>query len=125
MSVFDLDGRVVDQDADGEGQAAEGHDVDGLPERGEDGERGGDRERDRRADDEGGTPGAEKEKDHQAGKGGGDGSFTGYFVDRLADEDGLVEERDNLEVGRQARGDAGNGGLDSVDDLEGTGLAIF
>ena len=33
IDVFDLDGGVVDQDADGERQAAEGHDVDGLAER--------------------------------------------------------------------------------------------
>jgi hypothetical protein len=33
VDVFDFDGGVVDQDADGEGQAAEGHDVDGLAER--------------------------------------------------------------------------------------------
>ena len=35
VDVFDFDGGVVDQDADGQREAAEGHDVDGLAERGE------------------------------------------------------------------------------------------
>ena len=30
VDVFDFDGGVIDQDADGQGQAAEGHDVDGF-----------------------------------------------------------------------------------------------
>ncbi len=30
IDIFDLDGGVVDEDADGEGETAEGHDVDGL-----------------------------------------------------------------------------------------------
>ena len=56
VGVFDFDGGVVDEDADGEREAAEGHDVDGLAEGGEDDERGGDGERDGGADDEGGAP---------------------------------------------------------------------
>ncbi len=103
MGVFDFDRRVVDQDADGESEAAEGHDVDGLAESGEDDERGGDRERDGGADDQGGAPGAEEQQDHEAGEDGGDGGFADDLGDGLADEDGLVEERGDREgAGRPA-----------------------
>ena len=101
VGVFDLDGGVVDEDADGEGEAAEGHDVDGLAEGGEDDHRGGDGERDGGADDEGGAPGAEEEQDHEAGERGGDGGFADDLGDGLADEDGLVEEGSDFEVGRK------------------------
>ncbi len=125
VRIFDLDGSVVDEDADGESEAAKGHHVDGLAQRGENGERGSDRERDRGADDEGRAPGAEKKQDHQAGEGGGDGGLASDFVDGIAHEDGLVEQRNDLQVGRQTRDDSGNGFDDAVDDVDGAGLAIF
>ena len=47
VNVFDFDGGVVDQNADGQRQAAERHDVDGLAQQAEDNERGENGERDR------------------------------------------------------------------------------
>ena len=118
MRVFDFDGGVVDEDADGERQAAEGHDVDRLSERGEDRERGRDRERDGGADDQGAAPAAEEEQDHEAGKQGRDGGLADDLTDRLADEDGLIEERGDAEVGGKTCLDAREGGLDLRDDVE-------
>jgi len=103
MRVFDFDGGVVDEDADGERETAEGHDVDSLAERGEDDERCGDGERDGDADDQRGTPRAEEEQDHQAGEQGGDGGFADDFVDGGADEDGLIEERGDFEIAQAGR----------------------
>ncbi len=47
FDVLDFDGGVVDQDSDGEGKTAQGHDVDGLAQRAEQEDRNKDRERDR------------------------------------------------------------------------------
>ena len=52
VDVFDGDGGVVDQDADGQRQAAQGHDVDGLVQRVEHDERAQNRERNRDRDDD-------------------------------------------------------------------------
>ncbi len=46
LDVLDGDGGVVDEDADGESETAEGHDVDGLAEQAEHDDGGEDRERD-------------------------------------------------------------------------------
>ena len=81
MGIFDFDRRVVHQDADGECEAAEGHDVDRLAKRGQDGERGGNGERNRGADDEGRAPGTEEQQDHEAGERGRDGGFAGTTSD--------------------------------------------
>ena len=56
VGVFDLDGGVVDEDTDGEGEAAQRHDVDGFAEGAQDDERRCDGERDGGADDQGGAP---------------------------------------------------------------------
>src|SRR3954451_16614267 len=72
VDVLDLDGGVVNQDADGQRQPSERHDVDGGAERAQREERGDDGERDRDADDQRGTPAAEKEQDHGGGERGSD-----------------------------------------------------
>ena len=125
VGVFDFDGCVVHEDADGQGEAAKGHDVDGLAEGGEDDEGGGDGEGDGGTDDEGGTPGAEEEQDHEAGEGGGDDGFAGDLGDGVADEDGLIEERSDGEGGWQARLDAREGLFDPVDDVQSAGFTVF
>ena len=91
MDVLDFDGGIVHQDADGQGQTAQGHDVDGFAQQVHDGERGEDRERDRDADDDGTAPATEEQQDHEAGEEGGDGSLFEHAVDGGAHEDGLIE----------------------------------
>ena len=68
LDVFDGDGGVVDEDADGEGETAEGHDVDGLAEQAEHDDGGEDGERDGDGDDDRAAPAAEEQQDHQAGE---------------------------------------------------------
>ena len=72
VDVFDFDGGVVHQDADGERQAAERHDVDGFAQRAEDDDRGENRERNRDRDDQRAAPASQEEQDHEAGEAGGD-----------------------------------------------------
>ena len=119
LDVLDGDGGVVDQDADGERQSAEGHDVDGLVQQAENDHRGEDRQGNGDRDDQGAAPAAEKEQDHQAGKRGGKDGFADHSVDRAADKDGLVGERRDLELGRERLLDPGEDAADAVDHVEG------
>ena len=98
LDVFDGDGGVVDEDADGEREAAEGHDVDGLADEAEHDDRGENRERNGDGDDDGGAPAAEEEQDHQAGERGGDDGFADDAVDGAADEDRLIADGLDLEL---------------------------
>ena len=93
VDVLDGDGGVVDQDADGERQAAQGHDVERLAERREQRDRAQDGERDRGGDDDGRAPAAEEQQDHQAGQHGGDHAPRGDAGDRALDEQRLVAQR--------------------------------
>ena len=113
MNVFDFDGGVVDQDADGQRQAAERHDVDGFAQQVHDGERGEDGERDGDADDDGGAPASQEQQDHQAGEEGGDGGLFEYAVDGGAHEDGLIEQQLEIEGGGQRGADARQNLLDA------------
>ena len=67
VDVFDLDGRIVNQNADRQRHPAQGHDVDRFPHRVQDRERRENRERNRNANDQGAPPASEKKQDHQAG----------------------------------------------------------
>jgi hypothetical protein len=53
VDIFDGHGRVVDQDANGERQTAERHDIDRLAQQRKAGQRRQDRKRDRERDDQG------------------------------------------------------------------------
>ena len=122
VGVLDLDGGVVDEDADGEGEAAERHDVDGLAEEAEDDDGGEDGERNGDRDDDGGAPGAEEEQDHEACEAGGDDGLADYTVDGGADEDGLVADGCDLERSWKGELDARQDAEDALDDGEGGGV---
>ena len=70
VDVLDLDGRLVDQDADGQGQPAQGHDVDRVPRQVQDDDRSQERQRDVQHDDDHGPQVAEEQQDHQPGQPG-------------------------------------------------------
>src|SRR6185437_13937636 len=118
FDVFDGDGCIVDEDADGEREAAERHDVDGLTDEAEDDNRGEDRKRNRDCDDDGRTPGAEEEQDHQAGERGGDDGLTHDSADGGADEERLIADGRDLEARGQARLDAWQQPEHAFDDGE-------
>ena len=102
VDVLDGDGAVVDQDADGERQAAERHDVDRLAEPGQRGEREQDGERDLDEDDDGRAPAAEEQQDHQPDQRGGERRLADDAEDRGLDEDRLVADGAEVEARRQA-----------------------
>ena len=101
VDVFNFDGGVVDQDADGQRQAAEGHDVDGLVQRVEQDERTENRKRNGNRDDERGAPAAQEDQDHDGGEAGGDDGLAHHAADGAAHKDRLIGERGDLELGRQ------------------------
>ena len=70
VDVLDLDGRLVDQDADRQRQAAQRHEVDRLPGEPERHERPAERERDVEHDDDDAPPVAQEEQHHQPGQHG-------------------------------------------------------
>jgi len=100
VDVLELDGGVVDQDADGERQAAQGHQVHRLTEDGKADERHENRERNRRDDDERAAPAPEKQENHHRGKTRGDRTLLEHADDRRPNEDGLVEQQIHLVFGR-------------------------
>ena len=89
----------------GEGESAEGHDVDGFAQGAQqnDGHENGERDGD--GDNDGRTPVAQKEQDHGGGETGGDEAFAENSLNGSADEERLIEERSDGElraqVGRQ------------------------
>ena len=103
MDVFDFDRRVINQNTDGEREAAQSHDVHRLPQRGENDDRTQDRQWNRSGDHNCAAPIAEKKQDHQRGQAGGNHPFAQNAVDRCADENRLVKKLRKLEFLRQCR----------------------
>ena len=68
VDVLDRDRRLVDEDADGQRQAAERHDVDRLPGAPQRDDRRQQRERNRDDDDRRAAPVAQEQQHHQAGQ---------------------------------------------------------
>jgi hypothetical protein len=64
VNVFDLHRGVVHQNAHGQGEPSERHEVDGLTQGAEHGKGGQDRKGDGKGDDEGTPPRAKKEQNH-------------------------------------------------------------
>src|ERR1700733_37465 len=116
--ILDGDGSVVDENANGKRKSAQRHDVDCLVQetkhynRRQDGEWNGD------GDDECAAPASEKNKDHQAGKSGRDNSFTDDTIDGALNEDRLIGERLNFEVGRKSLRDARQNLPDTLDHID-------
>ena len=93
LNVFDGDGGVVDEDADGKREAAEGHGVDGLAKHAEHDDRGEDGKWDGDSNDDGRAPTAEEQQDHERRERGGDDAFADHAFNRGAHKDGLVGQR--------------------------------
>ena len=116
VDVLDLDGGFVDQHADGERQAAEGHDVDGLaggPEQNHGAEQG---ERNIQDHDQGAAPVAQEEQHHQAGERRAEQAFGDQAADGVGDVGRLVELQADVDVVGDDLLEIGDGGLHGVDD---------
>ncbi len=125
IDIFDGDGGVVHQDADGQRQAAQRHDVDGFAERAQDADGAEDRKRNRDRDDQRAAPAPQKEQDHDGGKAGGDDGFADHSVDGGAHEQRLIGDRLDLQRGRKRGGDFGQHVAHFLDDVERGGVADF
>ena len=125
VDVLDLDGGLVHQHADGEREAAEGHDVDGLaggPEQDHGAEQG---ERDVEDDDQRAAPVAQEDQHHEAGEGRAEQAFDHQAADGIADVGRLVEFQADVDVVGDGLLEVGDGGLDGVDDDERGGVGAL
>ena len=93
IDIFNLDGGIVDQDADRQRQAAQGHDVDGLAQRPQHDQRDQDGKWNGNGDDERATPAAQKNQDHDAGETARDNALAHHAADGAAHKDRLIRQR--------------------------------
>src|SRR5579863_2893380 len=125
LDVFDFDSRVVHENADGECQSAQRHDVDGFvygpqhDDRNKNGERDGDR------DDDRGTPIAKEDRDHDGGKNRRDQRLPHHAVDRCAHKQGLVKQRGDFQLGRQGLRGLGNDTFYAFNNFQCGSVAVF
>ena len=125
LDVFNRHRGVVHKNADRQGQTPQRHEIDRLPERTQDGQRGQDRKRNGYRDDERAAPGPEKEQDHQPGQSRCDDTFADDPADRRRDEKGLIAELLHLHVAGHGFQNSDHGGLDSAGDIERGGAAVL
>ncbi len=107
VDVLNFHCRVVHQNADGERQPSQGHDVDGFAQRTHDNDRSKNRERDGDRDDYRAAPASQEDQNHQTGENGRDETFAQHAVNGCADENRLVRQRPYLQLLRQSRLDPG------------------
>ena len=124
MRVFDLDGGVVHQNADCQGQPAQGHDVDRMAHQTEDDQGGENRQRNRDTDNYRAAPASQEQQDHDAGEEGGNERFADDPTDGRAHEKRLVEELPDLQFLWQARQDPGQSRLHGFDDGQCRGFSV-
>ena len=98
MNVFDRDGRLVDENADGESQASERHDVHGLMTDPKAEQCETERERDIQRDDQNASRIAQKKQDHQSGEQRPDRPFEKQGANCVFDVDRLVELVVDLDI---------------------------
>ncbi len=94
--------RIVHQLADGNGQAAQGHGVDRLPEQGQHQDGGGHAQRDRRQRDQGGTAPGDEQQQAQGDDARPVQQRLAHIAHRFLDEVGLAEHGVDPQVRRQA-----------------------
>ena len=125
VDVFDFDGGLVYQHADGQRQAAEGHDVDGLaggPQQDDGGEQG---ERDVQDDDQGAAPVAQKDEHHQAGESRAQQAFGDQAAQGIGDVGRLIELQADVDVFGHGFFEVRDGGFHRVDHGESGGVGAL
>ena len=90
IDVLNFYGGVIDQDADGQRQAPEGHDVDGLAQCPEHDQGDQDREGNGHGNDDGAAPAAQKNQDHETGETAGNNALAHHSADSAAHKDRLI-----------------------------------
>ena len=118
VDVFDFDGGVIDEDADSERQAAQGHDIDGLAESAEteDADENGQGNRD--GNDQRASPVSEEEQNHDGREAGGDDRFANDALDGSADVERLVEKGRDMQAFRDRAFVVLEHLLDTINDID-------
>src|SRR5471032_2027047 len=114
--VFDSDSCIINQDPDRQGQPSEGHDIDGLPERGQRDQRGQYRKRNGDGNDQGCAPTAEEQQDHQRSQACRDQRFPHHAGHGGLHEYRLIGKRRDVQRLRQSCRYFRQHGLDLSDD---------
>jgi hypothetical protein len=125
IDVLDHHRSVIHEDAHREREAAQSHDIDGLPGPGEPHDGAEDRERDRSTDDQGRASGAQEQQDDQAGQHGGYHHFLHDVFHRSPNESRGIVERCDLHAGRQGLQNLGYFCFDTRDHGERRGISGF
>ncbi len=118
VDVLDGDCRLVDQDADGQRQPTQGHDVDCLTRYPERRHRREDRERNVQGHDERTSPIPQKQQHHETREHGTESAFDEQAPDGARYVGGLVELVTDLDIIGQHRLEAWQVGFDGLDDRE-------
>ena len=98
MDVLHLDGRFIDQDADGQRQPAQRHEVDRVPRQPQGEDAAQQRQRDVEDDDHHAPPIAQEEHDHQARQDGPQQRFQPHALHGAGDVGRLVELEADLDA---------------------------
>src|SRR5712691_3398633 len=98
INVLDLNGRVVHQNADGQSESTERHNIDGFSDRTQHDDGGQDCQRDGGRDDNGASPTAEKSENHESGQARGNQRFPDNTTDRPTNKNGLIRQRCYIEL---------------------------
>ena len=123
LDIFDGHRGVIHQDADGERQAAERHQIDGFVQRAQHRDGDQNRKRDRDGDDHRAAPAAQEQQNHQRGQAGGNHSFADHSLNGGAHENRLVEQGRDHRLRRQEVLDLRQLGVDLRHDVEGGRVA--
>src|SRR5665213_2806046 len=124
VRVLDLDGSVIHQNADGEGQTAEGHHIDGFSEKAQNTEGRQDRKRNGNAHDQRAAPASEKQQDHQPRERGRYRRFARDAEDGGAHKNRLIRQGYDFQFRRNVGEDSGERRLYRIDNGESRGLAV-
>ena len=116
MDVLNFHGCFIDQHSDGEGESADGHDVDCLASQPQGDCRGEQGEGDVENHDQRRAPVAQEKQHHQTGQRGAEGRFGDQTANRVGDVDRLIEFEPDIDVIRYGFLEVGQGGFDGVDD---------
>src|SRR5271157_6294517 len=125
MDVLDFDGGLVDQDANGQSQPAQGHDVDRVACQIQNDDRSQERQRDVENHDDHGPQVAQEQEHHQPGQAGSQGAFDTHALDGSIDDRRLVELVGDLDVVGQGRLEPRQVLLDRVDHRQRRGGSLL
>src|SRR5580765_1871210 len=125
VNVFDCDRGFVDKDADGQGEAAESHQIDVLLSNPECEGCGKQRKRDVKDHDKSRAPIAKEQKHHEAGKNGSQPALFGEVFNRAKDDGRLIEFVANTDVVGHDALKFRNILLYEIDDRQSRGVGPF